>query len=684
MAVRASAEPHDPAFRGEVDIPGRGRAPDPEDPRGQWPRMLNLDEDTEDRLLRFLDHEIEQARIEKDSLVEDWKNWQADYFATPNSEQKNFPFERAANIVIPMTAIAVEAVHARLMNTIFAVEPFWSIRPTAPEWVDAAPAVEDWLQTEVENPSALDVYDFAQDSLMELTKLGTAVGKSGYERDIRKTVDTSPTGSRTTRWHERHNGATLDYVPVANFLMRMAEDDPQQARWVGEEHSFNWAQIKRMALSGRFDPDAVDEIKTWIGGELSESPAQEYQEEMDEHARQEPQWNDQFNITEIWASFDVDKDGVDEEIVIDYHWSSGTILSIRYNWYEDLHRPYRITQYVRVEGRWAGIGIGKQNEQFQQEITTVHRQRLDNATLANMRMFAVKKGAGYDPDETIFPGKLWFLDDPQADINPIQMSEVYQSSIINEDELVRFSEKRTGVNRVLLGMPKQGTPGTATGTLQRIAEGNKRFDLVLKNVRRWFGKLGRDVLANYQQFGDQRRHFVIQGQGDAEWVERVLQMPSTLVANGAVVDLTATDSTTNKQVQQQQWMSLFQILNNYYRNIIELASIIEDDTLLVQAARRAVGAGDEATKRLLETFDVVDPERLLMLNRNRREGQRGPRDQPPQAGPPRVAQPATNGGGPTAGGPDQAARLESLGRFIEGLGGPEAREVSLRQLAGRG
>jgi hypothetical protein len=196
----------DPALIGDVPVPGPPPIPVDEAPNA-WPRMLVLDEETKSRLVEYLDYEIIACWQERDILVEDWIQWQKDYWAKPAQAVKNFPFRRAANIVIPMTAIAVEAVVARMLNTLFSVEPFWSIRPKSVEWVKAAPQTERWLQTEVENPNSLDLYRFCQETLLELVKLGTGVGKSGFERDLRKVNIDEAEGRTAARWIEVRNGA---------------------------------------------------------------------------------------------------------------------------------------------------------------------------------------------------------------------------------------------------------------------------------------------------------------------------------------------------------------------------------------------------------------------------------------------------------------------------------------------
>ena len=60
-------------------------------------------------------------------------------------------------------------------------------------------------------------------------------------------------------------------------------------------------------------------------------------------------------------------------------------------------------------------------------------------------------------------------------------------------------------------------------------------------------------------------------------------------------------------------MSLFTVISNYYKQIIELAAMFQDQQLLAQVAGRAIAASDEAMKRLLGTFTIPQAEKLLFL-----------------------------------------------------------------------
>jgi len=604
----------DLAFIGEASVQGVEDLPiDESSVSGRWPRMIRLAEDTEKRLSLWLRDEIQAFNLERGPLLKDWINWQNQYWAEPATEVKNFPFKRAANIVVPLSAIAVEAVQARIMNTLFSVEPFWSIRPKSKEWIEAAKPFESYLQAEVENSETLKVYEFCNEASMELVKLGTAVGKSGYERHTKKSLRL--VGDEEQEFFVPiRNGPNIKRVPLGNYIQRFAELDEQTAPLVGEKHEFSWSNLKQMAQDGRMWPEAVEKVKPHriIKGQVtSYDEGTKLSDEVNKLARTEPKWTDVFEVFELWCSFDVDGDGINEEIVVDYHIESQTFLSIRYNWYDDLHRPYRVVNYLNVEGIWPGIGVCKQVEQLQEEVTTIHRQRLDNATLGNMSQIVLRKGMGYGNGEPIFPGKMWFVDDPQKDILPMKLGEIFPSAYINEESVVAYYEKRTGANEVILGIPQTGTPGTATSDLTRLAEGNKRFDLVLKNVKRWLSAIGYDVVTNYQLFGNQNVHWMILGPEDGIFVEQVLQMPSVLVRRGAVIDLTVTDSITNRQAEQQQWLSLFQVVTNYFDRVLALAQVMGPE-VFSQIAQRALFAGDEALKRLLETFNVPDSDRFTL------------------------------------------------------------------------
>ena len=573
-----------------------------------YPRELHLRGDIEEKLVSYLRDELVRHYFERQVMIDELKAWQHDYWAKPSQEKKTFPFSGAANIIIPLTSIAVETIHARTMTTLWAVKPFLSVKARG-MLTDYEKPIENWLDYELQHN--VKIYKPTNDTILEIEKFGTGVAKSGYENITKKAIRPAPGGREEEIPVVIKRGATMDCVSQARFLMPFSFKDPQTAPWVGEEHSESPYLVKLMEESGLFRTGTYEKLYNWVQQASVGTPpalARQYEREMEKLEHRESHWPRRIDWAEIWAAFDVDGDGTEEEIVIHYHIASQTLMSIRYNWYEDLHRPYRIGVYMPVENRWRGIGIAKQNEQFQKEITTMHRQRLDNATLANMRMFKVHKLSGYGPKEPIFPGKMWFLDD-MTHLEPFEISEVYQSAFANEQSTLIYSQQRTGINEILLGMPQVGTPGTATSDMARIQEGNKKFDFVMKNIKMFMGDVCMDIFSNILQFGP-RHSEIFQTIENGQLLTQLVNLPIPLIRDSILFEVMPAGQNQNRILDRQNWVQISQLLQQYYNSMLQLA--MGQPQLQQLILTKGLTAATEAMKQILESFDVRNIDRILV------------------------------------------------------------------------
>lgn len=575
-----------------------------------FPRNIRLDRDTKDRLVSYLDTEIQNHRAERSTWVSDLENWQIDYWAKPAEEIKTFPFKGACNIVIPLTAIAVEAVHAREMTTFFALNQFVTLK--LPEQFEQFTnglerAIDKILLDDV------DIYSFADQTLLENKKLGSAIGKSGYQKIIKRAVRTVGDVEQTFEVVTKQ-GPTLDGVRLAAFIMPFTCIDPQTAPWCGEEHIKSPYDIKLMSESGFFYEETYDEYLQYINQGQSvnissysyDQTVKDLQDQTPIRLPREVAWH------EIWLGFDVDGDGYDEEIVVHYHWPSQTFFSIRYNWHDDLRRPYEILNYFPMEYRWAGLGIGKQNEQLQMEVTTQHRQRIDNATLANMRMYKVKDGNGYGPNEPVFPGKLWIVDE-MDDVQELVMTEVYPSSYNNEQQAAIWSNQRTGVSELTLGMPQVGTPGTATGDLSRVQEANRKYDYTHGKSKRFLLCNARNALLEAAQFGF-RDASMFSFIPNGDMVQQMLTMPADNIKQIIFSGLDLAGQNSNKLIDRNTWTQLAGITQQYYQGMIQLAMMMGNQQLVGMIGMKALVAATEVYKQILEAYDVRSIDKIALTN----------------------------------------------------------------------
>jgi hypothetical protein len=573
-----------------------------------YPRLLRLDSKVEESLKSYLDAELSNHYAERGAFLDDLINAQKDYWAKPETKQRTFPFTGAANIIIPLTAIAFEAIHARSMTTLFGLKQMVAAKAITPEMSDLAPKFESFIEHELKQSK---FKANLEPSIIEIEKFGTGVGKSSYCKVVKY-------GMRTIGTQEEEfpvvvkQGATADAVPLSRFMMPFTAKDPQSSPWVGEELTMTPTEIQLHEESGLFVKGIHAKLNQYYYqiGSTSINSGQKFEDTQAALENRTAYLPQRLTFAELWLGYDVGDNGRMREIVVHYHRESRTLLSVRYNYYSDLRRPYRTGVYFPVEHRWTGIGICKQNEQFQAEITTQHRQRLDNATLANMRMIKVSKLSGYGPKEPVFPGKMWFLDD-MTHVEAIQMGEIYPSAYNNEQQSLLYSQQRSGVNEVTLGMPQAGTPGTATGDLQRVQEGRRKFDYTFGNIKTFVNEILMDFACNIQQFGPRNVSWF--DNADGQQAKMVLDMPAEQLRDGMLIELRLAGEQENKIIDRQNWTQIAGMLQQYYSSLIQLAMGTGDQQLAMAISKKAMQAASEAMKQVVESYDLKNIDRIVMM-----------------------------------------------------------------------
>jgi hypothetical protein len=582
-----------------------------------YPRELNLDEYTEQRLRSYITEELNNHYAERGNYIEDILRGQASYWAEPDRAEVMFPFRGASNIVIPLNAIAVEAIHARTMTTLFGLPQFVSVKATDPDWQQISRPFERYM----DNVLLRDVKVRKQfgDICLELEKFGTGVGKAGYTEIVKYAVRDLGDGKEEEVPVTIKKGPVLDPVSGARYLMPFSSQDAQTAPWCGEEHTSSPFEIRMLEESGLLKPGTFDKIGSWVNTLSTKGPTDEGNKNQAELEKRVPVWPKTIDWVELWMTFNVDGNdkGRNAEIVVLYHRESETFMSIRYNWHTDLRRPYRKGNYMPLEHRWNGIGICKQNDMFQEEITAMHRSQLDNSTLANMRMIKVSRLSGYGPDEPIFPGKIWILDDMDY-VDSVQMSEIYPSSYNSEQSTLLFSQQRTGVNEVTLGMPQVGTPGTATSDLSRIQEGNKKFGFMYGNIKELADELVIDIACCIQQFGPKNVDYWDNMEG-GDGVRQVFQLPESYIRDGVILEIKASGQQENKLTDRQNLQQVAQMYQQFIQSRVGLLQLalgmgIRDPQLFKEFLDTIITGyqgSAELMQQIFETFDIRNIDRIL-------------------------------------------------------------------------
>lgn len=588
-------------------------------------------EGREESFRQWIAWELTQALGNRSALDQQWIAWLGQYRAPVDETLKSFPFEGASNRTLPITAMNADPLLARFLTTIHAPNNLWTLAALNERWVNVAKPLQDFLQYLDE--TVLKMFSTNYRCLLEFIKLGTCIYKTGwfYQRRKGRSYDVMGHLVPATTIIGR---PYVDFVSLADFVIpggydNIQADDYRGAPWVAERFWKRYPDFLATAKGQEpflpaYDPDKVEIIKNYL--QITRTKAEQERDTLEKN----PPWRMQrIELFEVHARFGVKSDSDIDDVVAVVHLPTRSVLRVTLNPYRHGMRPYECARYIRGDGFY-GIGVGEQSQMFQDWLSTLANYQTDNVLLANAVMLAVKMGANVVPGEPIYPGKVWALDDPSKDILPIKLSEIYASLPQLSGIVQAWGERRTGLNDLQFGNPANLPSRTpATSMLSLLQEGNRRFDLSLKELRlNCLDRVGLRVLQMLQQFAadaqlDPERRYLrlaaqVLGDQPGQWVSQMLELPIEEIESGIGVSISATSGMVNREIEKQSFLALVQLQAQLAPQYLQLAQIATNPQILMGAPGLAKTAEElyhgfaELQKRLLEQYDVRNPEEILV------------------------------------------------------------------------
>lgn len=588
-----------------------------------------------ERFLQWIVVELRTALDDRKPLETRWVKWLTQYRAAHDQQAvKSFPFVGASNKLLPITAMDVDPTIARELTTLHAAPNLWTLQALNERWVDAAKPLQDYLQ--YLEYHTLKMWDVNYRARLERAKLGTCIYKHGWRYERRKTRTYDSKGALVTGT-SIISAPFVDHVRNVDFVMpgyayAIQPDDQGGAPWVAERIWLRIDQFEARA-SGQspflpnYDTEAVSRVRKLYEQRFTDDEATRQKLDENEATRGLLQ---RVELFEVHARFDVGGNGEVDDVIALVHLDSRSLLRATPNPYRHGQRPYEVDRYFRSDGFW-GIGIGEQTEMFQGAESELLNLQFDNVLASNSIMLGVKMGANVVAGEPIYPFKIWMLDNPDKDIREIRFGQVRSDLPILQAYIGQMRERRDGYSDLQRGNPSQLPSRTpATTMLSLLQEGNRRFDLSLKDTRLdCLGRVGLRVLQNLQQFGaDPQRTAdgayylqlaaTVLGQPEGALVQQMLALPIEDIENGIGCSITATSGMANKEVEKQSLLALLQLQTQLGQQFIQLAQVASNPAVLMQmpavamVAQQVAKGLTELQKRVLEQYDIRNPEDILI------------------------------------------------------------------------
>lgn len=557
-------------------------------------------------LTQWIGREAEDALSSRFPQETVWRDELRQYAQVPLQPVRNVPVENAPNYEVPLGAIETDKMYAQIIDLIFNIQPVLTVRPVAAdedlvkERRELADILQEHVNWGVTNEWGLRTA--ANETLLDDVKLGTGIFFIPFTESVKKTASLTV----------RERGPRIETVPVEDFIVPGGSyGNLQETRWVARRWWLDLTGLMDRAREEEWDIEGVQSAGaiSWVRNRrelLGRSWTNHLYPEL-------------YEIWKFYCYFDIDGDNIDEDLCVVWDRTSRQILKVSYNTYD--RRPFAAARYQIRGHLFYGIGVMGMCSTFEQEASDIHSYAVANGLLANARFWKSKDGSMPEVMK-VWPGKVQTMNDPD-DLQAVAMADIYPSMIMMQQFPLMLAEKRIGSNDIVA--PNRGgslassrTPGITAISL--LSQANKRFTPAFDEARLATAEAVRQCLFREQErllAGDADLEIhLMDVHGADKGIKLVKLLKNKDFDLNYVVELTASSSTLNRDVERQNAILLINMLGQYYQRVLELVAIASNTQTpepVRDAARKIADAAGEIVRRTLMTFDQVrDPSNFIV------------------------------------------------------------------------
>lgn len=524
--------------------------------------------------------EEHQSRMER---LQQWDEYIDDH---------DLGYDGTSNIHLPLTMVVLKTFHARMYQALFAVDPPFSVRAmqeafqddvdmvyglmswTLKEWCnynEGCEAVADrWLWNWCGwGSAALKLrWDCKYTRYMDVEDVYLR-GPSVYEVVIDPETGTveeveKPAIIRSQReravTEKIFEGPVLEYINQEDIAM-IGGRDIQLCDMVIHRTWMTADQLQSLALQKVFDQENVDLMIK--GGPHTEAgkPGMNIKQDQETHDGIQKldigEDLDRYEVLEAHLEVDVNKDGLNESIILWVDNQSGRELRATYAHRVNRggKRPFANIEFIPREGHGYAMGLRELVHQLSIELDMIHNIKVDIGIMAAQPIGFYRAATGLDPVKLrIKPGDLIPVDDPASHVFFPNLGD--RSGFFKDEEalLLQHVERLTAINDINTAtLGRQGAARTATGVSQLVAENSANLDIFIKRMQRGWRQVLRLMWSTLQQRLPNGTEFRVTGRDGKEYFRRVDRMN---IQQRVDFYLEANSANSNRMIQLEQTMQV--------------------------------------------------------------------------------------------------------------------------------
>jgi hypothetical protein len=545
--------------------------------------------------------------------------WRAAYEARPREEQRQFPFQNASNLVIPVIAIHTDTMKAQLMAAVFKTDPIVVAKvlgdfgPEADVWREA---YQEYMKYVCVEPEELDLYRVYGEVFDECIKYGMITCKVPWEDKTRDFLIPGGDGSgKPEDFIEKtfYVGPRPEKLPFSAFYFpimakRLEDMDIKCHKRIMAQH-----EIEERKFGGIYNREKADTV---LGLPDRTSPTNEQTEKEETLGAHTTgaYGHKEWDIWECFLNYRYDDESRAPRMVAVYHEKSDTLLRCDYDnfekeWFVGARMAHRDDMYP-------GYGFAETLWMFQEGASETYNGYRDNQTVANTRVWRVHPDSKLHQGYRIYPSAMLPAD--EGEIEPLAHGDVSTNNLDELRLLLELAERRSGVSppQQGAGAGTQGKRGiySAMGTLSVMQEGNTRKDLNVSDMRDFHVRLMRLVSYQYGLLGKGSKYHEERLKLFGKKAEAIETALSMIVAKKLGLPLYSSSASVNKEVEKQNDVMLSQIMARHYQMITQLLTGVQN-VMTPDSVKKYMGdvitASNFLMKSILHNFGRDEVERLV-------------------------------------------------------------------------
>jgi hypothetical protein len=260
--------------------------------------------------------------------------------------------------------------------------------------------------------------------------------------------------------------------------------------------------------------------------------------------------------------------------------------------------PFVFGSYEPMANEIYGKSAVSLIEDLQDEINTMHNQRIDNVSMIINKGFIRRKNADV-PNSDLVVGPRTVIDVPDIhnDLKPLDFSDLPQSAYAQESLVGQEAENTLSAPPIVRGNEGRHS-NTATTDMIKNDNASTRFEVKIKvNETKEIKRMFRLMDMNNQQFVDSDRLIRLGPESSVQWRKIT---PGDLIGERDYKPVgTTTDPGANKEIRREQLSDLLQ-------------NLIQFTQFTTSLGMPPMVKFQEVIREYLDTFDMSNPQRFLV------------------------------------------------------------------------